>query len=533
VALATLCLLLAVLYLKAEVQAVGGLGFPLDDSWIHVQFASSVAEGKGLAYRGDQLVTGSTAPLWTAVLSLLFLIPLPIVLTAKILGVALLVLAAIELERLGRELELPTSLRYLTLVLFLFTDWMVWSAFSGMEILLFVWLSLAACARHLEEKRQPLEPARSLVLFALAALARPEGLLLLVLALWDRFVVWRFSADGLDSREQHWQLPGRSLALGMAAGLLVVGTVLAIQFSIGGSPFPQTLRVKTDGVRQLWPSLRHVFQAIEILFRPQPFMALLAGGGALQLLVRLGTKRDRGLLPAVWLFSLPLAYATMAAPGRPMPVGNFGRYLFPLFPFLIVLGAVALEPVLQASTCWLRGRRVRTLVLAIVSLVLVLPSLGATLGGSQRSARNVLDVESSDVAAAYWIRDNLPKDAKLGVQDVGAIAFLTENPLVDMAGIVTPEILPYVKGDLRGSHRSGLEGLIGYLRREQVDFLVLFPESYGGLETLALLEPNLRPIYRRQLDGNITMAGSNIAILATPWGRYRAAEQVPPGDNSP
>ena len=63
-------------YLAAELYFLDGeLGFPLDDSWIHQTFARNLSQGQGLAYEAGHLVTGSTAPLWTALLSLLFHVP--------------------------------------------------------------------------------------------------------------------------------------------------------------------------------------------------------------------------------------------------------------------------------------------------------------------------------------------------------------------------------------------------------------------------------------------------------------------------
>ena len=56
-------------YLAAELFLVGRLGFPLDDSWIHLQFAKHLAAGNGLSYSAGERVTGSTAPLWTALLT--------------------------------------------------------------------------------------------------------------------------------------------------------------------------------------------------------------------------------------------------------------------------------------------------------------------------------------------------------------------------------------------------------------------------------------------------------------------------------
>src|SRR5436309_16031441 len=59
-------------YLLAEIARLqGGLGFPLDDSWIHLQFARNLARGLGLSYNPGPLVPSSPAPLRPAPLSLL------------------------------------------------------------------------------------------------------------------------------------------------------------------------------------------------------------------------------------------------------------------------------------------------------------------------------------------------------------------------------------------------------------------------------------------------------------------------------
>src|SRR5580693_6197599 len=84
------------LYFAAEAWMLGfDLGFPLDDSWIHLQFARNLAAGRGLSYNPGELVTGSTAPLWTALLALLAYLPGNPVAWAQLAG-ALLYLAGID-----------------------------------------------------------------------------------------------------------------------------------------------------------------------------------------------------------------------------------------------------------------------------------------------------------------------------------------------------------------------------------------------------------------------------------------------------
>lgn len=74
--------------LVAEAYLFGNLrGFPLDDSWIHLQFARNLAAGEGLAYDGGRLVAGSTAPLWTLLLAPLFLLPGPVEVWTKLLEI--------------------------------------------------------------------------------------------------------------------------------------------------------------------------------------------------------------------------------------------------------------------------------------------------------------------------------------------------------------------------------------------------------------------------------------------------------------
>jgi hypothetical protein len=507
----------SLVYFRAELLA-GGPGLPLDDSWIHLQFARSVAAGEGLSYRDGELVAGSTAPLWTAVLSLVFLLPVPPLLGVKVLGVGLLAGLAVAVDALAGELGLRPGLRLLAGLLVVATDWMAWAALSGMEILLFTLLAtwglvLWGRARAGPGRGLP----RALVVLAAASLARPEGLLLLALAVVDELA--RMAATGTDGFER----AARALRLvgGVGLAFLIVAPVGLVYASIQGSPLPGTLAVKTDGIERLVPSLRHLYAFVGILFRPQPWMLLFAGAGVVRLAERWGSERDRGLLPGLWLLALPLAYSTLSpVAGAPL-AGNFGRYLFPLLPPMIVLGALGLEPIAR-RVARLRPVAVRRALLLLLAVLLFAPSLLTLVSGASRYASSVHDVEASDVAAARWISRNLPPQALLAVQDVGAVGYLTPNPILDLAGIVTPEILPYVKGDRIGAHPSRLGGLAEFVRAAEAEYLLLFPSAYGGIGALSSVLPGLEPVRAWRLERNITMAGSELVLFTTPWSGRRA-----------
>ncbi|HEX3128588.1 MAG TPA: hypothetical protein VH394_14750, partial [Thermoanaerobaculia bacterium] len=263
-------------YLAAELFLVGGLGFPLDDSWIHLQFARNLAAGQGLSYNPGELVTGSTAPLWTALLAPLFLLPGSVVAWTKLLGIAFHLAGVAVAWRLGRELGLGRGLAGLAAILMLTTSWLVWSALSGMEIPLFIFLSLSGILLHLREREQPERPPLAVPILAVAALARPEGLLLVVLALFDRLLVFEREEDG----PLLWRRPAlRPVVVGaLLAILTLAGPVLFYRWA-GGSWLPTTFGAKGGDFRRLVPNLSYVYTVIGVWFRAQPFLSLLAGAG--------------------------------------------------------------------------------------------------------------------------------------------------------------------------------------------------------------------------------------------------------------
>lgn len=503
-------------YFAAEASLLSGdLGFPLDDSWIHLQFARNLAQGHGLSYNPGELVTGSTAPLWTALLSLLFYLPGSVVLWTKLLGV-LLYLAGVDATwRLARELGASRGLASLAAGLTLATSWLVWSALSGMEIPLFVLLSLWGLLLHLRERAHPDRPPLSLAVFAVASLARPEGLLLLVLAVLDRGLV--FDREGEEGGgDLRWRRPpARQLLLGAALAVCALAGPLFFYGWAGESVLPTTYAAKgAGGIRHL-PDLRYLYNVLGIFFQAQPFATLAAGAGIVALLQRLGTRRDRGLLPALWLLGLPLAYA-MLAPAPTRLLGNFGRYYFPLFPVLVVLGALGLAPAAEALGRRLYAGRVRLPVGLLLTLLLVAPTLWKLAQGAPFYARNVANVEDSDVRIARWLGERLPPEAILAVNDIGAIKFLLpENPIVDLASIATPEI----GREIRQSQAAGLswsQGMLAALARKQPDYVVIFPSWIPAVAD----NPAYRPVYRLPIPDNITMGGNEIVVYATPWTRY-------------
>src|SRR6476620_12695634 len=124
-------------------------GFPLDDSWIHLQFASNIASGQGFSYNPGIPVAGSTAPLWTLVLAIPARFGLDPVAGAKGLGIALTLAAALVAGRLAEWLTSSRAAGFFTALVLVVSPRLVWGALSGMEVSLYALLGVWAVLSYL------------------------------------------------------------------------------------------------------------------------------------------------------------------------------------------------------------------------------------------------------------------------------------------------------------------------------------------------------------------------------------------------
>jgi hypothetical protein len=419
---------------------------------------------------------------------------------------------------LARRLGLSPGLALLAAGLAAATGWLAWSALSGMEIPLFVFLTLAGIVLHLDERAAPRRPPLSLAVLGVSALARPEGALLVVLAAADRLLRFRRGASGA----LEWRRPGapglRRLAEGLALAALAVGPVAVFYLAIGGSPLPTTLAAKTGGggAGVHLPDLRYLHTAAGVLFQTHPWLTLLAPAGVVALVRRLGTAADRGLLPALWLLGLPLAYSCLTPAAGNQLLGNFGRYLFPLFPVLVVLGVLGLEPVAAALAPGRVGALGRRALALAALAILLFPTLVAAARTATLYASNLSDVERGDVAMARWLAGRLPREAVVATMDIGALSAILPNPIVDLAGIADPEVHGYI-GRARAEGGTWQDGVLAFVADRRPDYLVVFPEWLTAVE---------RPgsPYRRRhaihVPGNVTLGRDTLALYSTPWTRY-------------
>jgi hypothetical protein len=496
----------------------GRWGFPLDDSWIHLVFARNLARGLGLAFNPGTLVAGTTSPLWTALLAVLYLLPGPTFAWVQAAGIAAHLAAVDGTYRLARALDLTPRWSLVAGAFVAANHWLVWSSVSGMEIPLFIALSLAGTRRHLAERSAApgASPPVSFVFFGLAALARPEGLLLPMLAALDRLL-------RIEPPRGRWRADLTDLLVGFTAVAILVVPVALFFRHASGSFLPTTFAAKSTGPPGWWPNGQYLWTAFGIVNQAAPVLALVAGGGIV-LRLRRFAERDAGLLPVFWVLGMPLAYSFLQQ-GHDLVLGNFGRYYFPLLPFVVVLACVALAEIdferLRAVT--LAG--IKFPLAALLAAAIALPTGVELMGTLPFYLRNLANVEDSDVAVAKWLAPRLDPRAVLAVNDIGAIKYLLPNPIVDLIGIATPEAVPFMFATARRDHLSFHQAMLRFVEEKKPDYLIVFPTWFKE----AAKDPQRFPVlYRRPVPDNATMGGDEVVIYGTPWTRWPIVEPPPP-----
>ena len=492
-------LIVGLFYLAVSQWGFGYVGFPLDDAWIHQTYARNLADSGQLAFVPGVPSAGSTAPLWSLLLSLGYVLRIPFYMWAYGLGVILLGLSGWTVYRLGRRLFPENRWIGLGAGLFCVLEWHhVWAALSGMETMLFIWLSLLLVERYSAihpTKKEAVPPLlRSSaprnyfylgLLGSLLTLTRPEGLGLVgLLGLHLGYSLW--------SRRQDLDASWFS-ALLRVGGWLSFGTILfiipyiAFHLWATGLPFPNTFYAKQAEYglileafplwRRLVGNFGPVEESVQGVFRVifiGPQLLLLPG---LIFALWLTFKERRLALGPIWVWWI--SYLILYAVRLPVTYQH-GRYQMPVIVWVILLGLWGTGRLLQPSSKPVNRSMIRRVASRVTGLSLLLLILGFTLLGAQAYGRDVRIIESEMVATAKWLDQNVGPEALIAAHDIGAIGYFTRRPLLDLAGLVSPEVIPIIRDEA---------ALFDLIKVRKAQYIVTFPSWYPTLTQYVELAP--------------------------------------------
>ncbi len=452
--IAAAVLMIAVVYLLAS-RFTYAAGFPLDDSWIHQTYARNLALNGEWAFRTGLPSAGSTSPLWSALLAIGFLLKLSPYIWTYFLGILTLVLLAALCEWAVCRIVNSYRPRFPWVGIFIALEWhLVWAGMSGMETLLHGLIVTTVLVLLMTDSHRYLTLG---LLTGLSVWVRPDGLTLLGPVLMTIL----FMEEDMKSRIT--SVVRCFIGFGSLFGLY-----LLFNLAIGGAPMPNTFYAKQAEyiVWQMKPITERLGQmSLQLLVGP----SLVLIPGIIGWLVKSIKGRMWGSLFAmIWCVGYLGLYISR------LPVYQHGRYIMPAMPVFFLFGLLAFAEFDEgkafaryhwvAQTLW-RG--------SIVMLTLAFVFLGA-----RSYAQDVAVIESEMVVTAKWVAQNIPPDAILAAHDIGALGYFDDHKLIDLAGLISPEVIPFIRDEPRISV---------FLDEQGANYVIAFPKFYPVL-TAELIE---------------------------------------------
>jgi hypothetical protein len=429
---------------RAILLATDGVpAVPLDDTFIHFQFARSFAELTPFVYSpGTAPVPGATSLLWPLLLAPFHAFgvrELNLIWVAWSFGWLALGLLAWDTAKLARGL-VGREAAWAAGVMALGFGGHIWYAGSGMEVVPLAWLLIrsARFAAEWSERRSGAEGEKSaacasnaelragLLLGGASALMRPEGALASLLI----GLTWLALPRG---RARLWALP-------VLLAPLIPGSVNWL--------FTGHFATTTAEVKWLFFSPYPAHVPAQLSQNVQTFFETLLDGRIWSaLFVPQGAKWVTWIaLPALLLQGFVAgrrwraACVLIIALGMLAPITydsflvNRLRYLWPFTAAWFIAFAALAELIGD-----LLGR-VRP-ELGSARVVAAGLFAGAVVAPASRAmddlAESAAGIHKQQVALALWARERLPEGASIGLNDAGAITYLSGHRTFDVVGLTT------------------------------------------------------------------------------------------------
>jgi len=504
---ASLATVLALGYAAGEWWNLGGgFGFPTDAAWTRVVFARNVGSGDGLCFNPGTPVAGAPGPAWIACLAAVGFFVFDYVFAAKLLGVLSLILTAYLVWFITLDLLDDWRFAFLAAVVTAGSPRLMTAALDGTESALAA-LLLTATIYWQARSWQGSSRRRLLVMAAagLAALCRPELLLILPLMLLDRGLV---TARQSRPDRRLWQTPAGSLP--EVAGAAVLGLpYVAYNWRAGGPLWQQPdLSLRTQ------PLFAWAAELLRQLWMNHPLVLCSAAVGLPVVILAVG--RQRGAHPSYLLVLTPLT--VLVAPGllwRAASRTNAAYGAAYLIPMVSILGAAGLLLIYRAAretALRARERSGRIILGSGITVVVAMLTLFGWSGHSAAWKRHGSCVKKVSDLQGYigrWTVQHLASDASIASREVGAIGFYSRRRVVDLGGTID-------RAGLEALRRPGSPdtNLLDYLQKVRPSHLAIRPADFPDLSQRAdLLAPVVTCGWADPMSGGVT----TMTLYETPW----------------
>ena len=201
-------------------------------------------------------------------------------------------------------------------------------------------------------------------------------------------------------------------------------------------------------------------------------------------------ERDYAIISSIlWVLGYILIYAIR------LPVTyQHGRYIIPAMPVYFVLGMIGSYHLFQNA---MKKGTVIQILTRVWSLSAIIILCSFWWMGANNYGQDVAYIEEQMVETSNWINDNLPQDGFLAAHDIGALGYFSSIEIIDLAGLITPDVVPFIRDEPE---------LWAYMETQGVSYLMTFPDWYSTLPEGAI------KIYESKGEYADIMGGSTMVV---------------------
>lgn len=445
---------LSCLYYLSTMLSLTQPGFTLDDSWIHLQYARTIYEGTPWEYSPGYPSTGSTSPLWSIILSFLFFIssePVGLAWGLYIISMCFYVASSFAVGKIVVDYTGSLLWGVTAIIGFVIIPRNTWLMLSGMETPLFMTILLISII--ILDKTEIKYDLLLGVLVGIAYLSRPEGIIVAIC------VPFRFL--NLAYRKKITGMRILTHFLSACIAVLIALPWILHCLSVTGLPLPDTFYAKVHlptefeiGAWNFWWTL---------FVNEMPFLLV---GVFLGVILIVKGKPFPWLFPVILtvMYRLTAPYASLI---------NNNRYLLPIFDFFFIVAIIAtafvLETVLFGIIRFKNDKQTKFIAFSLVLVLLLMPLIPRYVAQATYYGKAVKTVNDLHVNIGTWIAENTPEDAIYATHDAGAVRFISNRSMIDLAGLVSPEI---IHGNMTSRET------LSYLREQGCNYFVYFNELF-------------------------------------------------------
>ena len=457
-------------------SGVGITDLPLDDGWIHLVYTRNLATNLRPDYNAGNLESGMSSPLWVIINALLFNIGKTLSLNptimAKFLSLLFSIFSSILVYILIRaRCHTPFIALAAVLVLTLDPRWS-FSRAAGMEVTLFASLLLLTFVAL--DMRRDLLAGLS---FGLACIARPEGLVLIVLLVPAWYLLFQPQPKPLIS----------FIKLTLPA-VLMFGSWTVYNLLVTGHPMPNTFYVKAQTQEYFRPDhLRFMWKQMLLnlhFFRNNLGIFLYLAG--VVVLVRRNWKENIFLLLFPWLFIYSLSVTHTFSQNWPY---YWDRYFHPVIPFLVIPVFLAFQwprPAFAEGLFRSTSAVQKALFPALITVVFFIvsfPGIKDLNAYGDLFSTNCRDIRTGNVEIGKWLKLNTQPGNWIASMDGGAIKYFSERNVLDVFGLNNH----YILKSEAGAERTRL--LLQQMEEVKPSYYVFFPRIHSEFIRFMKLEP--------------------------------------------